>query len=61
MSVIVNGMNMPKNCHDCELCALTVIYVDGFGYGCRVLKQMIYDDSKRLEDCPLVEMKENDS
>lgn len=66
MSILINGMDMPK---DCAGCALSYYY-DGYnggygwnpsGYMCRKLKRLIKEDEKkrnypRPSDCPLVEV-----
>lgn len=50
-------MEMPKNCHDCEMSALVDVS-DGLAYGCRALKEMIFNDRERLPNCPLVPVPE---
>lgn len=53
MSIIINGMEMPKCCADCDLlydymcCSITGTHAD--------FAKM---DSERLSDCPLREIKE---
>jgi len=55
MSVYIEGMEMPSNCHNCDLCALVDVS-DGLVYGCRVLRKQIVDDRQRQPDCPLTEV-----
>lgn len=55
MSILIKGMEMPKNCCDC--------FAEAFGY-CRALKynpsepnfRAISDSMTRREDCPLIEL-----
>ena len=53
MGVYIKDMEMPTSCNACELAALVDIS-DGIAYGCRALKEMIYNDRERLPNCPLV-------
>ena len=55
MGIYIKGMEMPKNCHDCEMSALVDVS-DGLAYGCQALKEMIFNDRERLPDCPLIEL-----
>ena len=50
MSVIVKGMDMPKNCQECDL------YIEGACYakGCRDYRSIM--DTAKPDDCPLVEL-----
>ena len=50
MSVIVKGMEMPKNCQDCAL------YIEGACYakGYRDYRSIM--DTAKPDDCPLVEL-----
>ena len=56
MSVIVTGIDMPKNCKECELTFLDTGDDAYFGTNCN---RCIYDyaeichDDKRWDDCPL--------
>lgn len=50
MSVLIKGMNLPKNCFECDF---QNPFVDG-PYCRRLLKRC--SKTKRLEDCPLVEI-----
>lgn len=52
MSIYIKGLDMPKSCHDCEMCTLVDVS-DGLAYGCRVLKEMISNDGDRLTNCPI--------
>lgn len=67
MSILINGVGMPKDCSGCYLS----IYYDGYnrgygyctpGYRCRPLKRLIEEDKikrnyyPRPSDCPLVEI-----
>lgn len=58
MSVLIKDMEMPTSCNTCELAALVDIS-DGIAYGCRALKEMIYNDRERLPNCPLIEVSED--
>ena len=58
MSVIVRGMNMPKNCSDCPLnydqmsCSVT-----GTGWWSDTMVLMDFDSCKeRLHNCPLIDI-----
>lgn len=55
MSVLIKGMEMPKNCHECSLC-----FVDSSAIGYCYLRDECSDaESTYLErrvDCPLVEV-----
>jgi len=55
MSVLIKGMEMPKSCHDCGMFALIDVS-DGLAHGCRVLKEMIFNNRERLPNCPLIEL-----
>lgn len=63
MSVLIKGMNMPKNCGKCEFSREIYNYIDGISFKIVRLCQMtnIYFDEidldKRLDNCPLVEVK----
>jgi hypothetical protein len=61
MSLLINGMDMPKDCAECGLS----IYYDGYngGYGykphgwqCRRLKRLIKEGESKPADCPLSEI-----
>lgn len=55
MSVLIKGMEMPKNCHNCEL--LTRIGVTyGTVYACQALNEVIGNVMVRQINCPLVEI-----
>ena len=55
MSVLIKGMEMPKNCHNCEL--LTRIEVTyGAVYACQILNEVIENVMVRQIRCPLVEI-----
>ena len=59
MNVIVHGMQMPQSCSDCPL----LHYETNFIMVCSITrkKQPYYDFSrKRGDDCPLIEMDEED-
>ncbi len=52
MSVLIKGMEMPKNCHSCPMCLMRFCQA-----GDRELsKQETRPNAKRPEDCPLVEI-----
>ena len=52
MSVLIKGMEMPKNCHSCPMCLMRFCQA-----GDRELsKQETRPNAKRPEDCPLVEL-----
>lgn len=58
MSILIKGMEMPKNCSDCPLnydqmsCSVT-----GTGWWSDTMVLMDFDsDKERLYDCPLVEI-----
>ena len=50
MSVIVKGMEMPKNCQECAL------YIDGACYGKGYRDYRSIMDTAKPDDCPLVEL-----
>ena len=55
MSILIKGMEMPKNCHNCEL--LTRIEVTyGTVYACQILNEVIRNVMVRQINCPLVEL-----
>ena len=56
MSVLIN-MDMPKNCHNCELSAKVNLEY-GNGYFCQILAEMIANTHERKANCPLVEVPE---
>ena len=55
---LIRGMEMPQNCRNCEFGVLvdTTYMIE---YKCYILKQTVFDDSKRLKDCPLQELPEH--
>lgn len=67
MSLLIEGMDMPKDCASCDLSYYCDGYNGGYGYGpsgfmCRRLKRLIKEDEKnrnyypRPSDCPLSEI-----
>ena len=50
MSVIVKGMEMPKNCGECAF------YIDGACYGKGYIDYCSIMDTAKPDDCPLVEL-----
>ena len=54
MSIIIKGVEMPKNCDECPCIAWRY---DDDSPACCVLEKDISDYTKRLADCPLVEIK----
>ena len=56
--ILIRGMEMPQNCRNCEFGVL-VDTTDMIEYKCYILKQTVFDDSKRLKDCPLYELPEH--
>ena len=55
MSVIVKGMEMPKNCRICPCFQYDMFDDDIDGY-CKALKTKIMNRSKHHPDCPLIEL-----
>lgn len=57
MSVIIEGMTMPKSCDDCNI----MVYTQDEGYFCPLLddKNVWNNSHKRDKDCPLREGKDN--
>ena len=53
MGVYIKGMRMPRECKKCEYCSIGL--TDIF---CLQLKKVVVFDGRRLDDCPLVEVKE---
>lgn len=51
MSVLVKGMDMPKNCSTCDL----NVYENGYLY-CDLLGMVDNIPNKRDADCPLIEV-----
>ena len=60
MSVLIRGMEMPKNCQDCPLnYDQMACIVTGTRWWSDTMVLMDFDsDKERLYDCPLVEVKE---
>ena len=56
MSILLKGIEMPKCCYDCLLCAFIDIDEGDLTVGCRALRQIVYDHSQKLLDCPMVEL-----
>ena len=56
MGVYIKGMKMPKQCYDCYLVASDPDDEDKLY--CKHLDEDIIDWCSRLENCPLVEVKE---
>ena len=54
MSILIN-MEMPKNCHNCELSATVNLHY-GVGCCCQPLAEMIENAFERKSNCPLVEV-----
>ena len=53
MSILIKGMEMPKNCHNCEL--LTRVEVTyGAVYACQILNEVIGNVMVRQIRCPLI-------
>ena len=50
MSVIVKGMEMPKNCGECAF------YIDGACYGKGYRDYRSIMDTAKPDDCPLIEL-----
>ena len=53
--ILIRGMKMPTECCQCLMCVMVDV-PEQRAFGCELLKQMISDASKRLDDCPLVEL-----
>jgi len=53
MSILIKGAEMPKNCEECPCIAWRY---DDDSPACCVLQKDISDYTKRLADCPLVEI-----
>ena len=50
MSVIVKGMEMPKNCQECAL------YIEGACYAKGYRDYRLIMDQSKPDDCPLIEL-----
>lgn len=50
MSVIVKGMEMPKNCQECGL------YIEGACYAKGYRDYRLIMDKSKPDDCPLIEL-----
>lgn len=59
MSIYIENMNMPESCGSCDFCALLDVDEGLISYGCRRLKQVVSDDHKRLDNCPLIEVNDH--
>ena len=59
MDVLIKGMEMPKNCHNCELSATVNLHY-GVGYCCQPLAEMIEKAFERKSNCPLAEVPEQE-
>ena len=59
MAVLIKGMELPKNCDECKLCACYVLE-DGTeeNYRCSLTMYPIHNFDERHERCPLVEVPE---
>ena len=55
MSILISGMEMPKNCHNCELSIRTEVTY-GTVYVCQILNEVIGNVMVRQIHCPLVEL-----
>ena len=55
MSILIKGMNMPKDCGHCLLCEQDTIY-DALVYRCLVTDNYLDDgyEHQIMKDCPLV-------
>lgn len=56
MSVLIKGMEMPKNCSTCPCFQYNMFDDDIDGY-CKMLKTKITDSDKHYPNCQLVEIK----
>lgn len=54
MAILIKGMEMPINCHSCELSAKVNLKY-GNEYYCQILTEMISNRHERKTNCPLVE------
>ena len=55
MSVLIKGMEMPKNCSTCPCFQYNMFDDDIDGY-CKTLKTKIIDSDKYHPNCPLIEV-----
>ena len=55
MSVLIQGMVMPKDCYECQYGVDVDIGV-GVARGCELLKDFSPISDERHEDCPLIEI-----
>lgn len=55
MSILIQGMEMPKNCRICPCFQYDMFDDDIDGY-CKALKTKIMNRSKHHPDCPLIEL-----
>ena len=55
MSVLIKGMDMPKNCDECDLSTWEGFPLGGLKLVCQLLGQ-VDDIEIRDEDCPLIEV-----
>lgn len=56
MSILIRGMEMPKNCSTCPCFQYNMFDDDIDGY-CKMLKTKITDSDKHYPNCQLVEIK----
>ena len=54
MSIIIHGVNMPKDCLNCQYSRYNI---DGT-MTCKFINEYIRDETKRLEECPIEEYEE---
>lgn len=47
MSILIKGMEMPKNCYECDFCT--------YGY-CPHLNSHVSNSQERDSDCPIIEL-----
>ena len=50
MSILIKGMDMPKNCKECDL------YIEGACYAKGYRDYRLIMDKSKPDDCPLIEL-----
>ena len=50
MSILIKGMDMPKNCQECDL------YIEGACYAKGYRDYRLIMDKSKPDDCPLIEL-----
>ena len=58
--MVLLNMKMPIDCAECRFCDLRDNYGGWVRWECTVIKRLVRDRSKRLDDCPLEDANQYD-